>query len=231
MKQNEWIKTLKVAFPHSIPVLTGFTVLGLAYGILMQSKGYGGLWPTAFSAICFCGSMQFVAITLLTTVFSPLQALLLSIMVNARHIFYGLSMLQKYKGVGKIKPILIYVLCDETFSILSTTDVPEGIDRKKFYLLVSLLDYSYWIIASTVGGLLGELININTEGLDFVLTALFVVLFLEQWKKKENRVPCIIGAVFTLISLFIFGVDNLVIPAMVGILACLLLMQRRLKAC
>ena len=172
--------------------------------------------------------MQYVAITLLVTAFDPLQAFLLAVMVNARHIFYGLGMLDKYKGLGKARPFLIYVLSDETFSLVSTLEPPEGVERKDFYFWISLLDYSYWVIATALGGLLGNLLTFDTTGLDFALTALFVVLFLEQWKKKENRPAGLIGIVCAAVSLAVFGADKLVIPAMVMILAALLGGRKRL---
>lgn len=221
-------KALRAAFPHTIPVLTGFLVLGMAYGVLMQTKGYGVVWSVLMSMIAFCGSMQFVAITLLTAAFHPLQAFLLSLMVNARHLFYGISMLEKYKGLGKFRGFLIYVLCDETFSIASSIEVPEGIERKYFYFFISLLDYFYWVFGTFLGGVIGGLLHFDTTGLDFVLTALFIVLFLEQWKKKENRTSGMIGIVGTAVSLWLFGADNLVIPAMVIILAVLTVGRKKL---
>ena len=228
MKKNVYhlIKTMKVTFPRTIPVLTGFMVLGMAYGILMQTKGYGVIWSVAMSAIAFCGSMQFVAITLLTVAFNPLQAFLLSLMVNARHLFYGISMLDKYKGLGKARAFLIYTLCDETFSISSSLQPPEGISRKYFYLSISLLNYSYWVFGTLIGGLVGGFITFNTLGLDFVLTALFVVLFLEQMKMKHNRHYGFIGLVCALISLIIFGANQMVIPAMLLILFALLIWRK-----
>lgn len=216
------MKALKAAFPNTIPVLTGYLVLGMAYGILMESKGYPFYWSLAFSAFCFGGSMQFVAVTLLTSVFDPLQAFLLSIMVNARHIFYGISLLKTYKGLGFIKNFLIFWLSDETFSVVSTVEPPKDVERKEFYFWVSILDYSYWLIGTVLGGLLGSLISFDTNGIDFVLTALFVVLFIEQWKKRENRIFCILGVVCTVISRVIFGSSNLVIPAMVILVIMLL---------
>ena len=212
---------LKAAFPVTIPVLTGYLCLGLAYGLLMQAHGYGPLWSTLMSAIGFGGSMQYVAINLLVSAFDPLQAFLLAIMVNARHIFYGLSLLGKYKGLGAARRPLIYTLSDETFSLVSTVAPPEGVDRRSFYLAVSLLDYSYWVIATALGGLLGSLLTFNTTGMDFALTALFVVLFLEHWKKPENRPAGLIGIGCTVLALVLFH-DDLVIPAMVFILAALL---------
>lgn len=210
------------AFPHTIPVLTGFLVLGLTYGILMQTKGYGVLWAVLMSAVAFCGSMQFVAITLLTTGFHPVQAFILSILVNARHIFYGISMLDKYKGLGKIRGFLIYVLCDETFSITYSTTPKPGVNKKYFYFAISLLDYLYWITGTFLGSIAGNYIKFSTKGMDFALTALFVVLFLEQWKVKENRLPACIGLAATTTSLVVFGSGNLVIPAMILILVVLL---------
>lgn len=216
MQKTNLHNAFKAAFPKTIPVLTGFLFLGAAYGMLMQKIGYGVLWSVPMSVICFCGSMQFVAITLLTTTFNPLQAFLLSIMVNARHFFYGLSMLKKYKGLKGVKWFLIYTLCDETFSIISALDVPKGIKRKHFYFAVSFLDYIYWIIGTLIGGLLGNYISFNTKGLDFALTALFIVLFLEQWKK--NYKSALIGIISSVVCVVIFSANTFVIPAMILIL-------------
>lgn len=220
----------RAAFPVTLPVLTGFLVLGLAYGVLMATKGYGPLWAGLFSAVAFCGSMQFVAITLLITVFDPFQAFLLSLMVNARHIFYGLSLLEKYKGLGWKRWFCIYTLCDENFSLTSTVEPPEGVDRGTFFFAISLLDWLYWVVSSILGGVLGNFLTFDTTGLDFALTALFVVLLLEQVSKRENRPAAVIGIGATVVSLLLFGADNLVIPAMVLILVVLLAGRRKLCA-
>ena len=220
----------RAAFPVTLPVLTGFLVLGLAYGVLMATKGYGPLWAGLFSAVAFCGSMQFVAITLLTTVFDPFQAFLLSLMVNARHIFYGLSLLEKYKGLGWKRWFCIYTLCDENFSLTSTVEPPEGVDRGTFFFAISLLDWLYWVVSSILGGVLGTFLTFDTTGLDFALTVLFVVLLLEQVSKRENRPAAVIGIGATVVSLLLFGADNLVIPAMVLILVVLLAGRRKLCA-
>ena len=227
-RSKRWGRALRAAFPVTIPVLTGFLCLGLAYGLLMQTKGYGPLWSTLMSAIAFGGSMQFVAVTLLTTAFDPIQAFLLSVMVNARHMFYGLSMLEKYRGLGKVRGFLIYVLCDETFSLVSTVEPPEDVERKDFYFCISLLDYLYWVTATALGGLLGSFLTFDTTGMDFALTALFVVLFLEQWRKPENRPAGVVGILCAAGSLLVFRADNMVIPAMVLVLAVLLGARRRL---
>lgn len=218
----QWRTALRAAFPHTIPVLTGYMFLGIAYGVLMNAKGYGPLWSVLMSAIAFGGSMQFVAISLLTVAFDPVQAFLLSCMVNARHLFYGLSMLEKYRGLGKARIPLVYILSDETFSLVSTVEPPENVDHRQFYLSISLLDYFYWVGGTALGGFVGDFIPFDTTGLDFALTALFVVLFLEQWKKKENRPAGAIGIGATVLCLLLFGADNLVIPAMAVIVAILL---------
>lgn len=218
---------VRAAFPYTIPVLTGFLVLGIAYGVLMQSKGYGVFWAVLMSAVAFCGSMQFVAIALLTTAFDPLQAFLLSFLVNARHLFYGIGMLEKYRGLGAVRFFLIYVLCDETFSISTCASPPAGISRKHFYTAISLLDYFYWVFGTFLGGMLGKWITFNTEGLDFVLTALFVVLLLEQMKQKDNRLSGLIGLGCTAVCLLALGAQNLVIPSMILILVCLLVWRKK----
>lgn len=221
-QQRSWRTALRAAFPATVPVLTGYLCLGMAYGLLMAANGYGPVWSVLMSAIGFGGSMQYAAVSILVTAFEPLQAFLLTLMVNARHMFYGLSMLERYKGLGWARFPLICTLSDETFSLVSTIDPPEGASRRDFFLCVSLLDYSYWVSATALGGLLGSVITFDTTGLDFALTALFVVLFLEQWKKRESRPAGTAGIACAAVSLAVFGPDKLVIPAMVMILAVLL---------
>lgn len=222
VQQRGWRTALRAAFPATIPVLTGYFCLGMAYGLLMAANGYGPLWSVLMSAVGFGGSMQYAAVSILVTAFKPLQAFLLTLMVNARHVFYGLSMLERYKGLGWARFPLIYTLSDETFSLVSTLDPPEGVERRTFFLCVSLLDYSYWVSATALGGLLGSVLTFDTTGLDFALTALFVVLFLEQWKERERRAAGAAGVACAAVSLAVFGPDGLVIPAMVMILAALL---------
>ncbi len=221
-------RTLAAAFPHTVPVLTGYLVLGMAYGVLMQAKGYGAIWAFLMSAVAFCGSMQFVAITLLTGAFDPVGAFLMSLMVNARHLFYGVSMLGKYRGMGWAKVPLVYTLSDETFSIVSSVEPPEGMRARDFYLAVSVLDYIYWVGGSVLGALAGKFIRVDTTGLDFALTGLFVVLFIEQVKNPENRRSGVIGMACTVAALAVFGADKLVIPAMILVLVVLLLGRKKL---
>lgn len=227
-KQHPALAAIRAAFPQTIPVLTGYLVLGIAYGVLMQTKGYGVPWVLLMCCLAYCGSMQFVAITLLTTAFDPIQAFLMSLMVNARHLFYGVSMLGRYRGLGAAKGVLIYTLSDETFSIVSSVEPPPDVPRRDFYLAVSLLNYGYWAIGSVLGAVAEQFITFNTTGLDFALTGLFVVLFLEQVTNPENRASGIIGLVCTAAALAVFGADNLVIPAMVLVLIVLLLGRKKL---
>ena len=218
----------KAAFPHTIPVLTGFLFLGMAYGILMSSRGLGWPWILLTSAVVFAGALQFVGISLLTSAFDPLYAFLIALSVNARHLFYGISMLEKLNGTGGVKPYLIFGMCDETFSILCSTEPPPGADRRAFMFAVTLLNQSYWVIGSVAGGLIGPLLTFDTYGIDFVMTAFFVVIFLNQWRATKRHSPALIGLGASAVSLLIFGAENFIIPAMILIVLCLTVFRRQL---
>ncbi|HHV09375.1 MAG TPA: branched-chain amino acid transporter AzlC [Clostridiales bacterium] len=209
---------LKAAFPHTIPVLTGYLVLGAAYGILMNSKGFSLFWILLASIFIYAGSMQFVTVSLLAAGFDLMGAFLMTLAVNARHLFYGISLLKQYRGFGKLKPYLIFSLTDETFSIVCSAGIPEQVDRKWFYFFISLLNHSYWITGSLIGGVLGSLLDFNTKGIDFVLTALFVVILINQWQSTKNHLPAIIGIVSAIVCRFLFGASNFIIPSMIMIL-------------
>lgn len=226
---NHKTAALRAAFPHTIPVLTGYLVLGAAYGILMDSKGFGLFWILLASIFVYAGSMQFVAVTLLTAGFDPIGAFLMTLAVNARHIFYGISMLKQYRGLGNIKPYLIFSLTDETFSIVCSAKVPENIDRKWFYFFVSLLDHSYWITGSLIGGVLGSMLNFNTMGIDFVLTALFVVIMINQWQSTKNHIPAMIGVVSAIVCRLLFGADSFIIPTMILIIVLVTTMKKPIE--
>ena len=217
---------LRAAFPHTIPVLTGFGFLGLTYGVYMSSQGFNFLYPLLISITVFGGSLQFVAVNLLLGAFAPLQALAVSLALQARHLFYGISMLDRYKGTGAKKPYLIFGLCDESFAINHTANIPEGIDHGWFMFWVTLLDQSYWVIASALGGILGSLISFDTTGIDFVMTAMFVVILLEQILKERSVVTAAIGVSASLFSLVLFGADNFLIPAMIIIIAALTVLRK-----
>lgn len=230
MKQDRaWLSALKSAFPYTIPILTGFLFLGAAYGIFMNVSGFGAFYSILISLIVFAGSMQFVAVNLLIGAFDPVGALLLTLMVNARHLFYGLSMLDKYKNVKHRRFYLIFALCDETFSANCTARIPETVDKDWFYFWTSFLDQCYWVIGTAIGGLFGSFLTFNTEGLDFVMTALLVVIFLENWLKEKNHTSSILGLVLSLICLLLFGSSSFIIPSMIAILGILTLIRKPLS--
>lgn len=220
---------LQAAFPHTIPVMTGFVVLGIAFGILMCEKGYGWPWVLLMSGLIYAGSLQFVGISLLTAAFNPLYALLIALMVNARHLFYGISMLEKYSDVGKLKPYLIFGLCDETFSILCSVEPPPQVEKRLFMLAVTMLHQGYWVLGGLAGGLIGPLLTFDTRGIDFAMTAFFVVIFINQWRSQSNHLPALIGLSAATVSLLIFGAENFIIPAMILIIASLSLTRKRLS--
>lgn len=222
-------KALKTAFPYTLPILAGFSFLGFAYGIYMHSLGFSAIYPILMSITIFAGSMEFVAGNLLLGAFDPLGALLITLMVNARHLFYGVSMLDKYRGTGKIKPYLIYGMCDESFSINCTTEIPSGVDKSWFMFFVTLLNQCYWVLGATMGGLFGGLITFNTKGISFVMTALFVVIFLNQWMKEKNHISSLIGLGSSVLSLILFGGENFIIPAMITILVLLSALRKPLE--
>lgn len=220
---------LKAAFPYTIPILAGFLFLGIAYGIYMNTSGFHAAYPILMSATIFAGSMEFVAVSLLLGTFDPVRAFVLTLMVNARHLFYGISMLDKFKGTGIKKFYLIYGMCDESFSINLTADIPENINKGWFMFFVTLLNHAYWVIGATMGGVLGNLVRFNTEGLEFVMTALFVVLFLEQWMKEKTHHSALMGLGVSLGCLLVFGGEKFIIPAMLSILAGLTLFRKPLE--
>lgn len=219
-------KTFKAAFPLTIPILTGFIFLGTAYGILMTSNGFGALFTIATSVFIFAGSLQFAGVSFFTSAFNPLNVLIMSLMINARHIFYGVSLVDKFKDIKKEKPALILTLCDETFSVICSVQPPTGIKKGPFYLTVALLDYSYWIIGTALGALFGQFINFSTEGIDFSLTALFVVIFINQWKESKDKMPAVIGLACSLLCLVVFGADSFIIPSMIMITVSLLIYRK-----
>ncbi|MBQ7801200.1 MAG: AzlC family ABC transporter permease [Oscillospiraceae bacterium] len=205
---------IKTAFVASLPVMAGYLVLGTGFGILLQSKGYGLLWAMAMSVFIYAGSMQYLAVDLLSGGASLITAALTTLMVNARHLFYGVSMIDKYKNTGRHKPYLIFALTDETYS-LNCGGAPEGVeDPGRYYFLVSLFNQCYWVIGSALGSLLGTVLPFSTEGIDFSLTALFVTVFVEQWKSSKDHVPALIGVASAVLCLLVFGMDNFLIPTM-----------------
>lgn len=228
-KQSVIRKAFRCAFPYTIPIFAGFWFLGLTYGIYMNVSGFSFWYPMLMSLTIFGGSLEFVAVSMLLAPFAPLQTLIMTLMIQARHLFYGISMLDKFKGMGWKKPYLIFGMCDETFSINYTANIPEDVDRSWFYFFVTLLNHFYWFSGATIGGLVGGLLQFNTEGLDFVMTAMFVVIFLEQWLKENRHVSEWIGLAASVSCLLLFGADSFLIPTMICILAALSVLKKPLK--
>lgn len=227
--------TAKYAFKQSVPIMAGYIVLGMGFGVLLESKGYGVLWAIAMSVFIYAGSMQYVAINLITGGASLIATALMMLMVNARHLFYGISMLEKYKNTGWKKFYLIFGMCDESFTVNCTVDPPEDVDRGWFMFFVNALNQFYWVAGATSGALLGYVIHFNTKGIDFVMTALFVVMFINQWEEAEDHKPALVGVVCSVICLILFGSDSFILPAMASIILCFLGMkkyeEKRKKEC
>ncbi len=222
---QEKMRAFRCALPYTLPICAGFLVLGLAYGILMQSHGFSFLYPLFMSLVIFAGSMEFAAVDLLLGTFQPLYAFFLALLVGARHLFYGISMLERFQGTGRKKAYLIFGMCDESFSINCTVSPPD-VDRGWFMFFVTLLNHIYWVAGATLGGLLGNLLPFSTEGIDFVMTALFVVMFLNQWEETKDHRPALLGLAASALCLLLFGPQQFILPAMALILLLLTLLRR-----
>lgn len=222
-------KAFLCAFPKTIPIMMGFLFLGMSYGIYMRVSGFSFVYPLCMSLVIFGGSLEFVAVSMLLGTFAPLQTFLMALMIQARHLFYGIALLEKYKGTGMKKPYLIFGMCDESFSINCSTEVPENVDKGWFYFFVTILNQSYWVLGATAGGVLGSFISFDTEGLDFVMTAMFVVIFLEQWLKEKKHYTALIGVLASAGCLLFFGADSFLIPTMVCILCFLTVFKKPIE--
>ena len=220
------LKALKAAFPYTIPILTGYAFLGMALGIYMNAAGFSFIYPLMTSTIVYGGSLEFVVVEMLLSPFAPVSVFIMALLVQARHLFYGLSMLDKFKGVGLKKYYLIYAMSDETFSLNCGIEAPKDVDQGWFMFFIALLDQMYWIIATITGCLLGSLLNINTEGISFVMTAMFVVIFLDRWLKDKNHISAIVGILVSLICLIIFGSSSFMIPTMISIITILYILRK-----
>lgn len=223
-------KALKVAFSCTAPIGASFIFLGASYGFLMVSKGFSPLYPFLMSLFIFAGSVEFVAINLLLGPFAPFGAFLAAFMLNARHLFYAISMLKPYCNTGWKKPYLIFGMCDESFAINSMTKAPEGIDQGWFMFFVTLLNHFYWVAGATLGAFIGSALDFPTEGIEFVLPALFIVIFAEQWLNTDAHGAALTGLVTSAVCLFVFGTQNFMIPSMFLILVIFALLRRMVRA-
>ena len=223
-------RAFRAAAPQTLPVFAGYLVLGLGYGIYVQSLGLPVWLPPLMGTVVYGGSLEFVLASLLLGSFAPVSAFLMALMIQARHLFYGLTMLQRYRGYGLRSAYMIFAMSDETFSITCSAEPPEGVDRGWFMFFITLLDQIYWVASAAMGAALGSVLPFSTEGVDFVMTAMFVVIFLNQWEKEKQHASAIIGIAAPLACLRIFGSGSFLIPSMVCILVALLLLRRPIEA-
>lgn len=214
-------KAFKAAWPKTIPIMAGFLFLGFSYGVYMNVSGFSFVYPMVMSAVIYGGSLEFLTVSMLLSPFAPLQVFTVSLMIQARHLFYGISMLEKFKGTGLKKFYLIYGMCDETFSVNYVADIPSDVDHGRFMFFVTLLNQIYWVAGATLGGLFGSLITFNTKGLDFVMTALFAVIFLDRLMTEKKHYTAAIGVLSALACRLIFGADSFMLPTM-GLMLLLL---------
>ena len=218
------------AFPHTIPVMTGYIFLGITYGIYMTSSGNPFWYPVLTALAVYGGALEFVIVSMLAGPFAPLQTFLMALMIQARHLFYGIAMLEKYRGAGKRKWQLIYGLTDETFSVNASAEIPEGVSPYSFWSWITFLDHCYWVAGASIGGILGQVIHFNTEGLDFVMTSMFIVILTEQILKEKNHISAWIGGIASALCLILFGKDSFLIPAMALITLSLTVFRRPIES-
>ncbi|WP_349670919.1 AzlC family ABC transporter permease [Lacrimispora sp.] len=217
--QYKKMEALKYAFPKTLPVMAGYLVLGAAFGILMRVNGFGIFWALLWSVFVYAGSLQYLGITFFTAVVNPWYALFMSVMLNARHLFYGLSMVDRLKDAGRFRPYLIFSMTDETFSVLCSEQVPDHLSRHWVYFFIAALDQLYWVFGTLAGAIAGTMIRFDTAGMDFALTALFTVIFIDQWKSRKDHGPACIGVISSVLCVMLFGKDVFIVPAMVVIIS------------
>lgn len=222
-------EAFKKAFPYTIPVLTGYLFIGFAFGVMYAEKGYSAWWAVLMSVLVYAGSGQYLAVQFFAPGVSFLQMIFMTLMVNIRHVFYGLSLLDKFNRMGKKRWYMIFGLTDETYSLLCTTKVPEGVEEEKFLFAISLMDQSYWVAGSFIGGVFKSVLPINAEGIEFAMTALFIVIFIEQWMERKNRIPAVIGLVSAVLCLQVFGSGGFVLPTMILSILVLFVARKRLE--
>lgn len=220
----------KAAFLKTLPIMAGYLLLGFGFGVLLAAKGFAFWWAPLMSLVIYAGAMQYVAVDLLASGAPLLACAAMTLLINARHLFYGLSMLTKYQDMGRTKPYLIFAMTDETYSLICYQEAPEGLDRRRYFFLISLFNQLYWIVGGTLGALLHKLLPLDFRGVEFSMTAMFTVIFLEQWLSARNKLPQVVGLGCALLCLLLFGPQHFLLPAMGSMLLCLLLLRDRLEA-
>jgi 4-azaleucine resistance transporter AzlC len=226
----EMKKILRTALFHTLPVLFGYIFLGIAFGLLLQKAGYNYIWAFFISLTVYAGSMQFVLVDFFSSGLSLGVMAIMTLIINSRHIFYGLSFIDKFKKMGKLYPYMIFSLTDETYSLLCSIKPSDEIDQNKLFFAIAALNQIYWIIGSVIGALVGELITFDTTGIDFAMTALFVVIFIEQWKGSNNHIPALTGLFSSIICLILFGAGNFILPSLIITVIFLLLIRNRIPS-
>ena len=222
-------KAFRKAFKDSLPIMAGYLALGIGYGVLLQSKGFSFWWAILMSVTMFAGSGQYAGVDFMAGGASLLTTAFMTLIINCRHFFYGVSLLDKYRGTGIVKPYLIFGLTDETYSITATTVLEEGINKKKYYFFLTALNHSYWITGCVLGAVLGMFLPFSSEGIDFAMTALFIVIMVEQWLTNKEHLPAILGVATPVICLVAFGAEYFIIPSMALIAVELMLLRKRLE--
>lgn len=223
------MKLIKAAFIKTLPIMAGYVPLGIGFGVLLESQGYNAVWAFFMALTMFAGSMQYVGVSLLASGASLITTIVTTLMVNARHLFYGISLIDMYKGAGRYKPYMMFGLTDETYSLICTGDIPQGVDPHRFRFTVTLLNHCYWITGCVLGTLIGAALNFDSKGIEFVMTALFITVFVDQWRSTKNHLPALTGAAASIISILVFGRENFLIPAMAAISLAMWLGRKHLE--
>ena len=229
MKNTEIRKSFTAAFPKTIPIIPGYVFMGITFGILFVNLGYAWYWPMLMGLIIYAGMAQFVSVNMLAPGVSLLNTFLFQFALNARHIFYGLSMLERFKPMGKRRPYMVFALTDETYSLLCSAKPQEGVSDGWYCFFIALLDQCYWVTGCFLGGVAGSFINFNTTGIDFSMTALFITIVIDQWKENREHIPVFCGFFAALLCLFFFGAGHFIIPALLCITVSLMLFRRRIE--
>ncbi len=222
-------KAIKAAFPATVPVLMGYLAIGMAFGLMLEAVGYNVIWAFFMSLTIYAGSGQYLGVELLATAAVLSQVALLTFLINFRHLVYGLSMLEKFRGMGWRKWYMIFSLTDETYALLAGANPPPGIRPRDYYFSIAVLDHCYWILGSIIGSVAGALLKFDTTGVEFAMTALFLVIAVDQWRSYRSHIPAILGAVVTLVCLLLFGPETMLLPALCVIVVVLLIMRARLE--